>query len=101
MVPDYRFIEQLESELKIGPYEHPYGLEPEGLIDEVRVEHEAWYRKYNRYGMPPLIERLATAEAEACKRWPAFFADPERPDWPASCANCPYNVDGSARCQCV
>lgn len=66
-------IDRLERELKIGPYAHPYGFDATGLITEVRVEHEAWYRDNDPYGMPDLTERERAAEAEARRRWPYIF----------------------------
>lgn len=71
-VPDYAAIERLERELLIGPNEHPYGIEPEGLTTEVRVEHERYLREHG-LRFPTAVEREAQAEAEARRRWPAFF----------------------------
>jgi hypothetical protein len=71
--PDYALIEKLESELLVGRHEHPYGMSPEGLITEVRVEHERLHRESQDWGMPSLIEREAAAEAEARRRWPNYF----------------------------
>jgi hypothetical protein len=73
---DYERISELERELHIGQYEHPYGTDPEGLTDEVRVEMERAYRGDDGMGwMPPLVERMRDAEIEARKRWPHFFED--------------------------
>ncbi len=65
-------IEELERELKIGPYEHLYGTEPSGLITEVRVEHEKYLHE-NELPFPSLITRNAEADAEARRRWPWGF----------------------------
>lgn len=67
-----RDIERLERDLHIGPHAHPYGLTPEGLTDEVRVETEAELRRRDA-PFPPLVEREADARAEAERRWPAYF----------------------------
>lgn len=73
MKPNYEAIAQMERELKIGPHAHPYGFDIEGLVDEVRVEHEAWFRANDPLGMPSLVKRIATARAEAARRWPYMF----------------------------
>jgi hypothetical protein len=52
--------------------EHPYGTEPEGLIDQCRVEMEQECREKGSV-MPPLVERLRTAEQMARLRWPHYF----------------------------
>lgn len=72
MIVDYELIKRLERKLLIGPYEHPYGIEPEGLITEMRVERERYLRE-NKLPFPSCVDRIADAEIEARKRWPYLF----------------------------
>ena len=67
------YIDDLERDLKIGPYAHPYGLDEEGLIAEVRVEHEKVYRETVWGWMPSLVQREADARADAIYRWTEYF----------------------------
>lgn len=68
---DYERIAQLERELLDNG--HPYGTTPDGLTTEVRVEMEAAWREEGWGWMPPCVERMRLAEAEARRRWPEQF----------------------------